>query len=67
MQTSIILAGKNVLPSSFYYEGLQKCCHVKTSQQHSTRSSFGINFFDQQKGPGNSNKNNWATYTANKE
>ena len=32
--------GKNVIPSSLYYEVLQKCCCVKTSQEHG--SSFGI-------------------------
>ena len=32
-------AGKNVIPSSFYYEVLKKCC-VKASQEHG--SSFGI-------------------------
>ena len=29
-----------MIPSSFYYEVLQKCCLVKTSQDHG--SSFGI-------------------------
>ena len=29
-----------MIPSSFYYKFLQKCCHVKTSQEHG--SNFGI-------------------------
>jgi len=32
--------GKNVILLSFYNEVLQKCCHIKTSQEHS--SSFNI-------------------------
>ena len=31
---------------SFQYEVLQKCCRVKTSQQHS--SSFNLAFFNQE-------------------
>ena len=46
-----------------YYEVLQKCPRVKTSHKH--RSSFGI--FQSGKGSVTSNKNNWATYAANKE
>jgi len=55
--------GKNVMLSSFSYEVLQKCCGDETSREDG--SSFGI--FDQQKGLVTSNKNNWATYTANKD
>ena len=34
------LGGKHVIPSSFQYKVLRKCCRVKTSQEHC--SSFGI-------------------------
>ena len=39
--------------SSFYYEVLQECCHVKKSQEHVAVLAF----FDQQKGSVTSNKN----------
>ena len=40
--------------SSFYYEVLQECCPVKTSQEHGSTLAF----FDKKKGSVTSNKNN---------
>ena len=34
-----------MIPSSFYYEVLQECCLVKTSQEHGS----SLAFFDQKK------------------
>ena len=62
-QSCVILAGKTCNRRHF---STKFCKNVVVSKQVNNTVAV-LAFFDQQKGPGNSNKNNWATYTANKE
>ena len=62
-QTIVILAGKNWCRRHF---STRFCKNVVESKQVNNTVAV-LAFFDEQKGSVTSNKNNWATYTANKE